>query len=382
MAPIMKQIRPFVREDIEQVAELHQRIFGPFGKPVQRRLPSSLSQPYAQYFEEIFFRNPWYREDLPSLVYQDMKGRITGFLGVMCRQMSFNGRPIEAAVSSQFIVDPDSHSAGAAISLLKTFLSGPQDLSIADESNDVGRKIWEALGGTMAPLYSFRWTRPLQPGRFALSLFTSRFLGKGLLSSILTSGAKPLCNVVDSIGARKLPHRFHHPEPQVSGVELDDDTLLVSLSRIAEVKSLSPVYNASSLNWMLRTIAQKRGSGALRKMAVHNSKKDAIGWYLYYLVRGGKSTALQIVARKGSFRVVLDHLCYDARQQNSLAVTGRLDPDYTQEFPSGYCSFNYGVPWMLIHSRDPDILRTIQSGKAFLSMLEGEWCTRRDYDLT
>ncbi len=34
--------------------------------------------------------------------------------------------------------------------LLRHFLSGPQDLSFADESNEKSRRIWESLGGATA----------------------------------------------------------------------------------------------------------------------------------------------------------------------------------------------------------------------------------------
>src|SRR5262245_7777907 len=212
----MKQIRPSVRDDIIQAANLHQQVFGLRGNPAQRSLSPDLLQTYANYFEEIFFQNPWYDEALSSLVYQEPTGRITGFLGVMPRRMSLNGRLIKVAISSQFVVAPDRRSTG--VMLLKTFLSGPQDLSLTDEANSVARKLWEKLGGTIAMPYSVHWTRPLRPSRFAVSIFTS-FVRQGRPWSYLASGLKPVCNLADNILKRQLPRYFQQTAPQVSAEE-------------------------------------------------------------------------------------------------------------------------------------------------------------------
>jgi len=138
-------VRPFVEADIPQVAELHRRVFQTGEAP-----SAELERRYRAYFRGIFLDNPWYDEEVSPLVYEDADGSIAGFLGVMPRRMSIRGRPIQAAVSSQFIVEPGRRSTMAAVHLMKTFMSGPQDVSIADEANGLSRKLWESLGGTTA----------------------------------------------------------------------------------------------------------------------------------------------------------------------------------------------------------------------------------------
>jgi hypothetical protein len=83
--------------------------------------------------------------------------------------MLMNGRAVQVAVGTQFMVEPNSRGS-VGIRLLKKCFSGPQDLFIADEANDYSRQIWEGLGGATALLYSLRWTRILRPGRFVKSL--------------------------------------------------------------------------------------------------------------------------------------------------------------------------------------------------------------------
>jgi hypothetical protein len=355
------------------VADLHRRVFGVGGKPAEQPPPPGLMRTYADHFEEIFFRNPWRDEALPSLVYQQPDGRIAGFLGVMPRPMLFQGESIKAALSSQFIVAPDSRAAG--VMLMKTFLTGPQDLSLTDEANSISRKLWEKLGGTIAMLYSVHWTRPLRPSRFAVSLLSSFFQERKPLS-YLAAASKPLCNLADGIAARKLPRYFELTAPQVSGEELKIETLLTHLSEFSNTRSLWPAYDERSLKWLLEVIARKKHLGALRIVAVHNDKREMIGWYLYHLKTGGTSTALQIVARENSMSEVLDHLFHDAWQRDSVAVSGRMDPRLAREVSDKYCFFNYGRPWVLIHSPRPELLQAFHNGDAMFSKLEGEWCMR------
>jgi hypothetical protein len=369
----MKQIRPFTQDDIPQVIDLHMRVFGVRGKSFQHSSSPKLLQTYADHFEEIFFRNPWHDEALPSLVYQETTGRILGFLGVMPRPMLFNGQLIKAALSSQFIVAPESRYVGAL--LLKAFFSGPQDLSLTDEANSISRILWEKIGGTITMSYSVHWTRPLRPSRFAVSLLSS-FIGENKPWSYLVSASVPICNLADAIVVRKLPRYFHIKVPQVSADNLKIENLLTYLSEFSSSRSLWPAYDDRSLKWLLNVIAEKESLGALRLMAVHNDKREMIGWYLYHLKPGGMSTALQIMARNNSMNEVLDHLFYDAWRQDSVAVSGRLDPKFVREISDKYCFFNCGRPWVLVHSHNPELLRTFRDGDAMLSKLEGEWCMR------
>jgi hypothetical protein len=105
-------VRPFLEEDIDQVAELHRRVFrtGDASAGLERR--------YRAYLKGVFLENPWYDEAVSPLVYEDSDQSIIGFLGVVPRRLSIRGRPIRAAVSSQFIVEPGRRSTLAAVHLM------------------------------------------------------------------------------------------------------------------------------------------------------------------------------------------------------------------------------------------------------------------------
>ena len=97
----MGHIREFADADIPGVARLHEVVF----KQDVRTAPAGLD-PYRAYFTQVFLENPSRDASLPSLVYEDDDGRIVGFMGVVPRRMSMNGRQFQAAISSQFVVDP------------------------------------------------------------------------------------------------------------------------------------------------------------------------------------------------------------------------------------------------------------------------------------
>src|SRR5438067_2112036 len=131
----MSRVRPLVPQDIPQILDLYAAVFVPPTRSSVDGLRSAL--------HTVFFGHPWRDDDLPSLAYEDHTGRIVGCVGVMPRPMSMNGRPIRAAVSHTFMVERGSRPTLAGVELVKRFLSGPQDLSIAQGSSSAGRRILE-----------------------------------------------------------------------------------------------------------------------------------------------------------------------------------------------------------------------------------------------
>ncbi len=361
----VKPIRPFTKEDIPQVADMFQRLL--LADSQGRRLLSHAALP--GYFEEIFFRNPWYDEELPSLVYQSSVGKIVGFLGVTPRPMLLQGRPIRVAISFHFMVEPESRASLAGVQLLKTFFSGPQDLSLTDGAGEVGRKVWEGVGGTTALLYSQRWTRILRPSQFAVSR-----IGKRTPFSRFARLLSPFCYLSDAAAALMLPQFFSSLASQCSEKELDAETLLACLPQFSMTRALRPIYDDYSLRWLLKHAEQMDYYGTLKKVLVCDRHGDVIGWYLYYLKPGKTSTVLQLAARKNSFNEILDHLFDHARRHGAVSLIGRQEPQYLQELTDKYCLFHRIGSWTLIHSNNSELLHVIQRGDAFLTGLEGEWC--------
>jgi hypothetical protein len=358
----VSRIRPFVLADVSRVAELHGSIFADTSH--------LMMETRRRYLQHVFLENPWHDDAMPSLVAEGEKGRIVGFLGVLPRRMSWNGRPITAAITSQFMVAPDQRGV-AGFLLQKAVLAGPQDLSITDGASHESVRIWKAAGGTDSPLHSIHWTRPLRPLRWGLSFMNGR-------APLLRAAADPICAVVDAIVTRapRSPVRLTTP---ASGEVLTVDHILDHADELLPRVGLRPEYERASVEWLLEA-AQQASSSDLRKMLVRNAKGEIIGWYLYYLrrrtgacVRRGSSEVLQIVSRPGSLNTVLEHLFYDAWRAGAVDVSGRMEPECFDALRAKHCLFHGRGSPVLIHSHHRELVDAVRSGDAFLTRLDGEW---------
>jgi hypothetical protein len=354
-------IRPFAESDIPQVAVLHRTVF--------RTAPRGNGEAdgYAAYFRRVYLDSPARNPDLPSLVYET-NGRIVGFLGVIPRRMRMGSRGLQAAISSQFVVDANGRSGLVAVQLARTFLEGPQDVSIADEANDGARKLWEGLGGTTALIPSIHWIRPLRPARFALSFLRDR----GRLAP-LAAIAVPPSTLLDFVVTRMPFSRLCQSRPEAAGGDLSADTVLASQRECTD-SPLSIEYDRATLDWLLERAALRRPGCAFETAVIRNKDAQVVGWYMYALERGGTAQVLQLAAKPGAIGPVLDHLFYRAWQRGAAAVGGRLDPRFLQALSDKYCLFHRRGPWMLVHARRPEVVRAFQLGDVFFSRLDGEWC--------
>lgn len=358
----MDRVRAFTQNDIPQIAELYQRVFGGGVK--------SPLEPLAAYFDEVFFQNPWHDRSLSSLVYERDERNIVGFLGVIPRRLVMKGRPLRVAVSTQFMVENSNRNRLAGLKLLQAFFSGPQDLSLTDGANESSRRIWKTLGGVEIPIYSICWTRTLRPSRYAVDA-----LGKKQNPlRVFAVGCTLFRWIVDSINPRIPRSRLSHSAHRYSEDDLDITTPLDNLPRLSRGVSLRPEYDHVLLEWLLGVAKKKKTHGPLLKRVLRNDEGEVEGWYVYYLNVGGTSQVLQLVTSPQSFSAVLEHLFSSVWRQGSTAVSGRLEPQYLHEFSRQHCQFSAGSA-VLVHTRDQELLKAICTGDAFLSRLDGEWWT-------
>ena len=361
----MSWVRAFIEDDIPQVAALKWRFLCKgSGSP-----PPTMKS----YFRELFFHGPFSEKTLPSLVYENEHGRVVGFLGILRRRMLLHGKPIVAAVGTSLVVDPDSRSTMAGLKLINCFLSGKQDLALTDTANHKTQQLWIRLGGSTSSLHAMHWSRPLRPAHYAV--YAACRSGKSAFSKAFGLGSKPVCRIVDAIATRMPSSPFRQRPPVVSEEELTAETLLACMRDFSEPRSLRPEYDRDSVMWLLDFMSRMNAYGSLRKMLLRNRENKIIGWYLYYLRQGGVGEVVQVGASPSSVDTVLDHLSHDAWTHGAIALHGRLDPHLSQESLGKYC-FYFPGNRLLVHSRDPELTREIQSGSAFLTRLDGEWCLR------
>ena len=357
-------VRPFTEDDVPQVADLHRRVFK------LGAAPAAEAETHRTYFRGTFLRGPWQNDECPSLVSVDGRGRIGGFVGVAIRAMMMNGRPLRMAVSSQFMVDATARSAVTAVRLVKAFLAGPQDLSLADEATDRARSLWESVGGSTARLFSLAWVRVLRPAAFA----ASRAGSQGTLA-LAARAAAPICRVADAALAR-LPGPFRLAPPPLVAEALDAASLRACINDAARGLTLRPCYDDRSAGAVLDAVSRKAGAGALRPMILRDDRGRCAGWFLYHATRDGVGEVVHVGARPDATASVLDHLFADARRHGVTALCGRLDPGLMGALSARHCVFRHRGEWVLVHARAKGAIEAVHRGDAFLSRLEGEWCLR------
>lgn len=354
-------IRPCTRHDIDAVADLFERVYPGAGPEPAAR---------ADHLREVLFENPWRDPLVPSWVAEE-SGRAVGFQGTIARPMNFKGRALRVATVCQFLVDPERRRSLIALQLIKACLSGVQDLTLADGANDLSARLWLGLGGKACLLHSLHWTRPLRPARHSLSLLQRR---ARTLAPFAWAG-RPVAAALDAAFARVHPNRFHRADPAALTQPLDTEAVLAQAPDAFTSSEMHPVYQAQSWRWLIDQAARKTRHGALRARMV-SVQGGVVGWFLYYVERGGVAEVLQCAARPGHWPTVLRSLFADAWGQGAVTAHGRLDPGALQVSSEHHCWLRREGPWTLAHARDPELLACLHRGDAMISRLEGEWWLR------
>jgi hypothetical protein len=355
----MGRVRALVDEDIEQVTTLHRAIYGE-----ETSLPA-----LEQFLGDIFLRHPWVDDSVPSLIYEDGKGRIVGVLGAMRRPMTLEGRRLRAVVTHDFMVEQQSRATMAALELMKRMRKSPQDLLLCD-GNDRSRSLWEALDGGTAFGHSLRWIRPLRPVQFVTSYWSARNGSSARIG--LAELLRPLARAFDAALARLHSSPFQRPEPASVVAPLEPSNLLRGLGEISRHYALRPCYDEPSLRWLLDMLGRSARQGPLRQRQVTDPRGGLLGWFLYRAKRGGIGEVVQLAARRDAVPEVIDHLFLDAWRKGCVAVSGQLQPELYRPLSQKRCFFDNAGFWLLYGTADRDVRDALQSGDVFLTRLECE----------
>lgn len=351
----MPAIRPCVPDDVPQVAALRRRSFA---QNSQQTLAAT-----EEYFHQVFFRSPWRDPDLPSLVYEDARGRIVGFIGRIPRKMTLSGETLTMAVATQLCVEPESRGI-PALQLLTQLLGGTQDLTWSDSATDRVRSLWCRLGGEVARLQSLFWSVAVRPSQVALAgvpggmltravRFTSRLLLRGADSDVAsraeTESRAFVCESPAELTALAAEHR------KLGG------------------HALTSADGPAELEWLITKAQQKHPGVPLRRVLVRGLDGLVAGWYLYFAAPSGIAEVIQFEALPGSGDAVLARLVLDARREDLHVVRGRVEPALLDGFGGGVSRLQRINPWALFHSKRREVTEAIHAGRTCLSRLDGEW---------
>lgn len=317
------------------------------------------------FLENVFLGHPWPDTDLPSLAAVDARGRVIGCLGVMPRPMSLNGRPLRAAVTHNFLVDPEHRRGLVALSLMQEQGRLGIEASFC-EANEEGAAVAGALGARVIAARSTRWLWPLRPSALA-----ARFVLGDRTTTRLGATAGAICSAVDA-AARLVPGSpLRLRRPAGTAEPLEPEAMADAIERLSATSALRPTYTPEALAWLLRTLASTRRDQAVRARAVRK-RGEVVGWFVYYARRGGVSRVLQMGGADDARRDVLHHLLVDAFGQGSTAVSGSSDPAWDDELARGPCVVRGRKTWAMVHTTVHELPELLESPRAFFTRLEGE----------
>jgi hypothetical protein len=354
----MTRVRALRREDLPQVASLIELVF----RSGSRTPPPGL----APHLGNIFLDHPWADPELPSLVYVDRQDRVMGFLGSHVRRMRFDDQTIRVACGGQLATEPDVRRQAAGAFLIREYLGGHQDLSLTDTGSEVVQQIWEAFGGETAHLQCIGWVRLFRPWRFASEFLLRERDG-------LRRTGRTLSSVLDPLTIMAARPYLLVRKPRVHGERLTPKALAGMLPEMADRLLLRPDYDDDFLTWLFQRLGEVKSRGTPVGYLIRDESRQPLGWYLYFLKAGGISRVLGIGAKRKGLGLVLDHLFHHAQENGSAGIQGRIEPGLAESLSRRRCLFHRSGYQVLIHSGRPEILHAIQSGKALLTRIDGDY---------
>jgi hypothetical protein len=349
------RIRPLERDDIPQVATLYELVV---------RSGSPTPAPgLADYFARTILDYPWADPEIPSLVYEEADGEITGFHGSHVRRFRLGSEPIRIGCGGQVVAHPRVRHKAVGALLMRRYLMGPQDLTITDTASVPTHAMWGGLHGEELSLSCVNWTRLFRPWRFT---------GDRLLPDLGARVTRPLWSMLDPVTTRFPLVGSRVPRSELNAEQLTSKDLVENVERLASSVTLRPDYDVSFLDWLFAELSEVRSHGTLVRTQLRDEEGTAVGWYVYYALSGGTSHVLQVMAADPRVGDVLDHLFADAQSRGSAALRGRLEPRLLESLGRRRSILRY-EGGALISSRHQSLLNAIGYGHALLTRMDSEW---------
>lgn len=356
----VSSMRPCEPADLPQIAGLFAKTF--------RRKKHSDTVAIAAYLHGLLFGHPWRDAEITSQVSVAGNGELLGFICILPMRMRVGERPLRAALAGSLMVnEPDKHPLVGA-SLLRSFIKGPQELSFSETSNAISVRMWDALGGRSAPLFSLEWVRLLRPAGAAFALLRETIPAAAAL--------RPLASAADYLArAATGPPDLNPVDASIDPVASDDAALHDLIIRLTAHYRLAPRWSPDDLRWMLSLAGEKDRYGPLICKIIRGRRGREIGCVFYYAQPRGIAYVLQVLAEPAERSRVLDAVFADVHAAGCVALRGRLQPELLGPLQSRNCFF-VNRSSLTYKAKDPEILDAVRGADALLTGLSGESWTR------
>lgn len=334
--------------------------------------------------ESVYLEDPNTNDEIRSLVAVDDAGRILGFLGVSAMPVLLDGKPAHMAGVFPSVVAPDAPSAVASL-LLRKFLSGPQAFTFSDGGHVKFERIWQLLGGRIAELQSLRWIKLFQPAHLVTGRLAARVRSEGVRSvfDMLASGPDWLArkvapsylrpSVILEPGTPRSSATFTPKDSRaLSSEPLTPEKLVDISAKLHPGTRLRPVYTVPHVEWQLEAMDRISSQGELTATLVVSPGGEPVGWYMYYLNRGGVSRVFAIEAVDRYLDGVIDHMFQDADERGAGALFGRMEPKLRRPMALRGTFVHNSGSLQMVHSKDPTLMDAALLGRLAFNRLQGE----------
>jgi hypothetical protein len=355
------EIRNFAYADAGAVAGLFQKTFRD-----SHVVPPSLET----YFIGTFLEHPWFEPEIASRVHVDEKGRVNGFIGVFPTRFEHRGTPYRGAVAGTLMVDDPAREPLAGAKLLRSVVKGPQDITISETTNLISQRLWEPLGGTVVPLLSMDWLRPLRPAGAAVAALAEKRPGAAWLA--------PMATAADWLTERWARSAFGIAAPSarvVTSADVPEEEFAAAVLELSRESELRPAWTKTDLEWLVSHASRKERYGSPRRSIVRNRKGRLLGCYLLHVRSRGVGRVLQLLAEPGSAGDVLDCLLREASEAGAVGVRGRAMPQLMDAMLVRNCLFLHRAS-TVYHTKKRDLAGAIEDGRALITGLAAESWTR------
>ncbi|BCW90760.1 hypothetical protein sos41_39350 [Alphaproteobacteria bacterium SO-S41] len=351
------RLRPCRIDDLPAIATLFQSVF--------YRAAGLPPQSLIAHLRDVYFDHPWHDPQMPSHVFVSANGTIDGFVGALPLRLRFKGEPVRASIAGALMVRDPASRPMAGARLLRSFMSGPQALSLGDTANWTSKTLWERIGGRTLPLASMEWLKIIRSAAFGVSVVRNR------LPKPLAALLAPASGVAAAFGRR----RASDPMQPWVGETVDDAAFLAAYNEVSAKLDIALDLDDAAGRWMLDQAARKTRHGQLFRRVVTARSGKLLGCYLVYARRGATAETLQITAMPGQGDAVFASLIDFATAEGCIAVRGRSQNALMNAlFKSGCIMRHRGAT--VADTKNTGLMTALERGAAPLGGFFGETWTR------
>lgn len=330
----------------------------------------------VDYLRLHYVEGPVCSLEIPSLVHVEDDETISGFLGVNVISMIYGDKSYRAAICGTFMVDSPEKRPMAGARLMKTLMTGNQDLTLSETASEKTAQMVKRLRGEILPLHSLDWFRVIRPAGLLVEtasqkLAPARWLtpaAKGIDGLLRDRSKRPglRWSIVNDSALQSTGFEIS---------EIDASRFTEHFERFTNHYEVRPDCAGDGFAHIFQEALEKPDYGEPVVAQVTARGGTPVGAVFYHVRPGGTAHVLQLLAQPGQEGAVLDTLVRDAAGRGAVALRGRLQPALLEAMLMRRIAL-LPIASSIAHSPIPDLHKAFTESKGFFNGLVGEKWSR------